>query len=62
MSYTTTADHNITQAREKLREAIQHLSELVVNSCDGAEEYKPETLARWRASLVILIEQQGQIE
>lgn len=42
MSVRTTADEKIDEARQNIREAAKALSEVVVDDCYGADEYKEE--------------------
>lgn len=42
MGVTTTADKALDDADEHLREAIRELSRLVVDRCDGHDDYSKE--------------------
>lgn len=42
MSYTTTADEKLSEAKSSIRDAILALTDVVVNGCDGAYDFKPE--------------------
>ena len=52
----TTADEKIDEARTSIRDAAKALSEVVVDECWGADEYKPEFRATLRGVLNDLLD------
>lgn len=56
MSVRTTADEKIDEAKDHIQEAIECISEVVINRCWGASEYTVEYRNKLRTQLVSLLD------
>ena len=61
MSVTTTADEQLENAKENIQSAIKNLSEIVVDQCWGADEYKREFRDKLRKTHFELLELRDRI-
>lgn len=42
MGYQSTADKHLDKAREDIREAIRCLSEILINECEGHDDFRDD--------------------
>lgn len=52
----TTADRKLEQAKDNINEAISNLSEIVINRCQGEDEYNQTFRMKMKACLNELLD------
>lgn len=55
MSVRTTADEKIHEAKDHIQQAIECLSEIIINRCYGTSEYSEGYLNKLRKQLIELL-------